>query len=155
LIEKKEQCVESIRIHYNEGDIFSIELTISLELTNNRHLRVERVNGKLGGDIRITEIGEYHIGSNNSDGTKSAYIHKKVIERHTGLNLNNLCDIIAAYDKIYTFIEAIDDSDKYSASSYIVFDSLANTDSNIKVYDNENKNIKSIFFKSKIYYISE
>jgi hypothetical protein len=144
-----------MRIHYNEGDIFFIKLTISLELTNNRHLRVERVNGKLNGDIRITEMGEYRIGSNNSDGTKSAYIHKKVIERYAGLHLNNLLDIIAEYDKIYTFIETIDDFDNYSALSYVSFDSLVRFDSNIKIYDNENRNTKSIFLKSKIDYIPE
>jgi hypothetical protein len=151
LVKDTNQCVESIRILYNEGDIFFIELAISLKLTNNRYLRVERVNEKLNGDIRITEIGEYRIGSNNSNGTKSAYIHKKVIECYTGLNLNNLLDIITNYDKIYTFIETIDDSDNYSTLSYISFDSLIGVNSSIKIYDNESKNIKSIFLKTKIH----
>jgi hypothetical protein len=138
--------IESASILFAEGYVFDVQLALKINLTKNRHLTVERMNENMSGNIRITKIGNYIIGSYNSDESTSPYIHKNDIERNTGIILRNIIDILNNYDEIYSFVKTLNEYnlDKHK-SEYLSFDILTQFWDDTKIYENYKKNRKSVF----------
>jgi hypothetical protein len=139
-----------VNILYNEGDLFDIQLAMEIYLPQNKKLIVEQVNSNLRGEIKIRQIGGYRLFSYNSDGSRSPYLPKYILEDYAHLKVDNLLDIIGNYNSIYSFIETFDDieSQKYKNINKINIGPWSANIFNIKIYNLKDK--QGVFFKKKV-----
>jgi hypothetical protein len=144
---KRYADIENINSLYNEGNLLDIELVIEVCLSSNKKIVVNNVNFDLKGDINIRQIGNYRVFSYNSDGSRSPYLPKYVLEKYADLNVDNLIEIINNYNNIYLFVETFDDieDEKYKNIDKIIIGPWAADFLNVRIYDLKEK--QGIFLK--------
>ena len=114
-----DENINYVNILYNEGDFYTISATIDISFGENKGLIISRVNENLrGDDMRIEKLGGYRFIGFNSDFSGSPYLHKKILETELSIELKTVIDIIKNYDKIYSFVESLEDIDSEKYTNY-------------------------------------
>ena len=109
----------SINILYDDGDFYTISATVEILFGESNKIVISRVNENLkGDDMRIEKIGSYRFIGFNSDYSGSPYLHKKVLESELSIELKSVIDIVNNYEKIYLFVESLEDIDSERYAGY-------------------------------------
>jgi hypothetical protein len=114
-----DRCIHAFNILYDEGDFFLVSATIEILLGENRKLVISRVDENLkGNDMRIERIGKYKFWGFKSSNALMSYLHKDIIEAELSIKLETVFDIIQNYEKIYSFVETLDDINSEEYQKY-------------------------------------
>ena len=120
MITNADENIHNANILYNEGEFFAVSVTMEILFGENNYIVISRINKKLkGDDMRIEKIGAYRFIGFNSDGSGSPYLHKKILEAELFIKLETVIDIIQNYEKIYSFVESLEDIDSEKYAKYI------------------------------------
>jgi hypothetical protein len=113
--------VEKVEILYDSG-IYYMELTLEITFHDGKKLLLIRVNKEKRGNIWLRRIGDYGIYaysySTRHPGNEISYnaIYTGIIAKETGVQLNDVDDIIMHYNDIYNYVNSLEDinSEKYA-----------------------------------------